>query len=179
MLVVQMFGGPGAGKTALALAVAAQLKMAHPSVVSEFASEATKEFVWENRESAMKNRLLILGEQSFRLSRLDPAVQVAVTDSPVLLNAVYGAREGWPRSYADLCLHAHRAYPSINVMVRRPEGAVYEPAGRREDEETARALDAATAACLEEAGVEFVCGSPDWASAARIAALAAGMAAAG
>ena len=172
MIVVNMFGGPGTGKTSLALAVAAALKMRHPRLVTEFVGEAAKEFVWEGRGSAMRNRILMLGEHSFRLTRLDGLVDLAVTDGPVLLNRVYGAREGWPPCYADLCAHAHAMHPSPVLR----DGISYERAGRRECEAEGALLDAEMAAMLSGLGVPARAARSCRGDADRIADEAAAMA---
>ena len=90
-VVVNMFAGPGAGKTTCAWEVASALKK--KGLVVEYVSEVAKEYVWDNNteilDGSVKNQRRLLEEQDKRVQRLLGKVEVIVTDSPILLNSIY------------------------------------------------------------------------------------------
>ena len=90
-LVVNLFAGPGAGKTTCAWEIASELKKC--GFEAEYVSEYAKEFVWDNKfemlDGSVENQKIIFTEQSRRVNRLIGRVDVIVTDSPTLLSALY------------------------------------------------------------------------------------------
>lgn len=171
MLVVNLFGGPGVGKTTLRSLLFAELKMRGGRLVVEEAAEVAKPAALEGRAIAFRNRIKLLGDQYHCLLVAETGgADVLVTDGPVFQNVVYAAREGWPPDYAGMCLWAHARHPSFNVLVeRRPEHG-FQQAGRREDEASSAAADRETEEALGRAGIPFV---RAWSSAGEAARLAA------
>lgn len=84
MLVVNLFGVPGAGKSTGAAYVFSMLKMRGINV--EYIPEYAKDKVWEDNTEVFKNQAYVFGKQSFRMSRCKDKVDVIVTDSPLLLS---------------------------------------------------------------------------------------------
>lgn len=86
-IILNLFSGPGAGKSTMAADIFAKLKRA--GVNSELASEYAKDKVWEKSLSILENQIYVFGKQHHRLFRLKSQVDVIVTDSPILLSAIY------------------------------------------------------------------------------------------
>ena len=59
MLVVNLFGAPGSGKSTGAAYIFSQLKIA--GVNAELVTEFVKDKVWENNEEVFKNQAYIFG----------------------------------------------------------------------------------------------------------------------
>lgn len=136
MLVVNFFAGPGAGKSTTAAGVFAELKRRHIS--TELVTEYAKELTWDRRYSERAWQPKVLGEQSWRIARLQgKGIDVVVTDSPILLSAVYNP--GFDTIPA-LAIELHNRWPSLNFFVRRPDR--YDPRGRTEPLGVARSIDA-------------------------------------
>lgn len=170
MLIVNLFAGPGAGKSTLAAATFASLKAS--GVCAELVTEFAKDCVWEGREGPLRCQPYVFGEQLWRLERLrGRGVEVAVTDSPILLAALYG-RGSVPPSFANLVVdYALRERP-LNVRVRRVKP--YDPRGRLQTEEEARKLDDEIDRLVDAAGGRFdltVYGDPGWAATIAAAAI--------
>ena len=87
MIIVNLFGVPGAGKSTGAAYIFSQLKM--KGINAELITEFAKDKVWENNEKVFKNQLYLFGKQSFRISRVQDEVDVIITDSPLLLSIFY------------------------------------------------------------------------------------------
>jgi hypothetical protein len=124
--VVNVFGGPGAGKSTFAAGLFCRLKRNH--LECELVTEVAKQRIWEGRGHALRNQISILGKQWELIETLLGKVEVVVCDSPVLLCSVYAPAE-YPQSFHDLALWAHEAVPSLNVLLNRP-AASYQESGR-------------------------------------------------
>ena len=91
MIVVNLYGGPGAGKSTGAAYVFSRLKEA--GVVAELVTEFAKDLTWDHSR-AILDQMFVFGTQYHRLARLElDGVQVAVTDSPLLLSVVYAKND--------------------------------------------------------------------------------------
>lgn len=138
-MVVNLYGGPGAGKTTAAWELAAELKK--QGVVTEYVPEYAKELVWDGRldllDGSAEHQRAILKEQHRRIERLVGKVEVIVTDSPVLLSVFY--RKNRDPALEQEALEAHKSMRSHNIFVMR-EGR-FEQEGRIHNEEQSEALD--------------------------------------
>lgn len=130
-VVVNMFAGPGAGKTTCAWEVASALKK--KGLVVEYVSEVAKEYVWDNNlemlNGSVENQRRLFEEQDRRVQRLMGKVEVVVTDSPILLNTIY-LKENNPQ-FKEEVVKRFRKQNNFNVFVER--GKHYEKEGRIHD----------------------------------------------
>lgn len=147
LIVLNMFGGPGAGKSTTAAGVFALMKEAGMSVelVTEFAKDAT----WEERHNLLAVQEYILAEQNLRLRRLVGKVQFAVTDSPLLLSTIYTDID-YPVSFRWFVEDMFNSYSNFNFLIKRTKP--YVQIGRNQDEDQARRIDAQIASTLSRLG---------------------------
>lgn len=131
--VVNLFGGPGTGKSTTAAHLFAQLKQRN--INCELVREYAKDVVWEGRISLLENQVYIFAKQLKRQVDLVGKVDVIVTDSPLLLSMVYNDD---PDLHA-LVLKEYNKFTNVNVMLGREKP--YQPAGRVQTEDEARGLD--------------------------------------
>jgi hypothetical protein len=137
MLVINLFAGPGAGKSTTAAGVFAELKTRGYS--AELVTEFAKECAWEGRSGPLRCQPYVFGEQLWRLERLrDRGVDVVVSDSPILLSAIY-APDDTPAAFHDVVFHYHERMQALDVFLRRVKA--YDPRGRFQDLREAQALD--------------------------------------
>lgn len=131
--VVNLFSGPGAGKSTTATGVFSLLKL--HDVNSEYISEYAKDKAWEGTLGVYYNQFKILGEQHDRQFRCLDKVDVMITDSPILQQCAYVDDE----FYEKTCLELFNQFDNINYFIERRKP--YNPMGRKHDEESAKMLD--------------------------------------
>lgn len=85
--IINLYGGPGTGKSTSAAYLYHQLKIRH--INAELVREYVKEWAWDNRKISMYDQIYFLGKQSRKESMLYGKVDWIVTDCPVFMGAFY------------------------------------------------------------------------------------------
>ena len=137
MLIVNLFAGPGAGKSTLSAYIFAKLKMA--GVNSELVTEFAKDKVWEKNQVALANQVYVLGKQYYRIDRCADKVDVVITDSPIVLSPLYNKDKILDKSLSDLAKVIHHKYDSLNYFLKRVKA--YNPVGRLQTADEAKKID--------------------------------------
>ena len=150
-LVVNFFAGPGTGKSTTMAHCFAELKW--KGWDCEMAPEFAKDKVWEGSEHVLKNQFYISGKQYHRMMRLQGKVQIILTDSPLLLATYYGRRE--PDEFSELLKKYHKNFENLNIFLERDKK--YNPNGRLQTFEEAKAIDVEFLNLLREERESFVC----------------------
>jgi hypothetical protein len=135
--VISLWSGPGAGKSTGAAYIFSQLKMR--GVNAELVQEYAKDRVWQNDLEVFQNQFYVTAKQSLRMSRLKGKVDVIVTDSPVLMAAVYNKDAVYYEPYLEVLKAIHDEYWNFDVFLNRVKP--YNPKGRFQDELGAKAVD--------------------------------------
>lgn len=135
--VINLFAGPGAGKSTLAAGLFYKLKI--NGYNAELALEYAKDLTWEERHSTLKNQFYVIGKQFHRITRLLNKVDFIITDSPILLGLFYGAEE--PPSFKQYVLDCFNSLDNQNFFINRFKK--YNPLGRNQTEEEAEIIDSA------------------------------------
>lgn len=131
MLVVNLFGQPGAGKSTGAAYIFSQLKMLN--INCELVTEFAKDKVWEESKEVFNNQAYIFGKQYFRISRLNNKVEVIITDSPIILSAFYNdGKKPLGKEFDRLTFKVYSSYDNLNVFLHRKKP--YNPNGRFQTE---------------------------------------------
>lgn len=138
-VVVNLFAGPGAGKTTCAWEIASELKKR--GIEAEYVSEYAKEFVWDGRtdilDGSLEHQEMLFTEQAHRINRLIGKVDVVVTDSPTLLGLLY-LKE--PNSdFEAQVLRDFNGHKNFNLFINR--GQVFQQAGRIHNAAESKAID--------------------------------------
>lgn len=152
---INIFGGPGAGKSTTAVGVFYNLKRLGQS--AELVTEVAKDFVWENRMDTLMIQPYVTVKQYRNLIRVKDKVDIVVTDAPILLGILYANKyaQALPKSYHQFVKDCHNEIltPSINIMLER--SFAYDPNGRYQTEEEAHKLDAELEGIIQDAGVIY------------------------
>ena len=148
-LTVNFYGGPGAGKSTLTAGVFYHLKLA--GVNCEMAREYAKDLVWEGRVKLLTEarQSYIFSKQLKRLQDVAGQVDVVLTDSPLLLSAIY-SRNPVMRM---LVKEHHDTFANMNFVVVREKP--YQPIGRVQTEDEAQELDVRIEGLLSDMGEDF------------------------
>ena len=152
MKVINLFGGPGSGKSTVAAGIFYKMKMQHESI--ELVTEYAKDLLYSDfLDQMMENQEVIFAEQNFRTQRLlDKGVDWVVTDSPIVLSAVYArinlyggnATNQW-KAYHSFVAFVHdqvSCYENINIFLARPPSSTYQETGRAHTLNEAQNIDA-------------------------------------
>ena len=140
--VINIYAGSGAGKSTLAAGLFFKMKKAGLNV--ELAREWVKSWAWSGRKITELDQLHISGQQSEVESSLYGKVDYVITDSPLLLSAIYD--EFYNTSPIVLSvvqgfLARAKALGVHHVDFRLMRHKKFNPQGRYETEATARAID--------------------------------------
>lgn len=77
---INLFGGPGTGKSTAAASLFAEMKKKGMDV--ELVTEVAKDFVWEERQKTLEIQPYITVKQYRNLFRLKGKVDYVITDAP-------------------------------------------------------------------------------------------------
>lgn len=151
MLLINLFGGPGAGKSTGAAYIFSQLKMA--GVNAELVTEFAKDKVWEGNKEVFKNQAYIFGKQYFKISRCADKVDVIITDSPLLLSIVYNDNPVLGDSFNETVKNVFNSFNSMNFVLNREKE--YNPVGRNQTESEAKEVDVQVREILDQEKIPY------------------------
>ncbi len=151
MIVVNMFGVPGAGKSTGAAYTFAKLKMM--GINAELISEFAKDKVWEENKTVFENQAYIFGKQSFRQSRCDGKVDVLITDSPLPLSIMYNKDKRLTENFNLSVMDVFNSYDNLNFLITRVKP--YNPKGRHQTEAESDALGKDVINLLNTRNIEY------------------------
>lgn len=151
-LVVNLYGGPGTGKSTNAARLFTMLK--DEGIEVELVTEYAKDLVWEDRMKTLDNQLYVFAKQHHRINRLLGKVDVIITDSPLLLSVLYGRlnNNNISETFEKLVCEVHSEMNTLDVFLNRVKP--YNPNGRLQTEEEAKKIDAITKNLLGECCLE-------------------------
>lgn len=115
MLVVNLFGVPGAGKSTGAAYVFSKLKMR--GINAELVTEFAKDMVWDENRKVLTNQEHIFSSQSYRLDRLRDKVDVVVTDCPLFLTAFYNKSPVLGKEFNTVVKKVFDTYNNMNFFI--------------------------------------------------------------
>lgn len=114
-IIINLFGGPGSGKSTTAAALFAKLKLR--KINCELVSEYAKSLVWEERHKTFENQFYISAKQDNYLFRLLGKVEVVINDSPLLLGIFYNPEED--PILNSFLLNRFGRYNNVNIFINR------------------------------------------------------------
>ena len=149
MIVVNLFAGPGSGKSTTCAGVFAKLKLA--GVNCEMALEYAKDKVWEESNKVLDDQTYVFGLQLHRIFRMKDKVDVVITDSPILLSIIYDKTGN--KYFSDLVLNQFNNFDNRNYFIERT--TVYNPKGRLQTEDEAKEIDKVLLDLLKDCNIEY------------------------
>ena len=148
-LIVNLYAGPGAGKSSSAAYIFSMLKMR--GISAEYVTEFAKDKTWEENQLALNCQFYVSGKQAFRLARVNGKVNVIVTDSPLVLGAFYSS----DKYISDACVEESKKYPwQLNYFIERKDHK-YDPNGRNQSYEESKEIDIKVKNLLAEKNIIY------------------------
>jgi len=147
---INLFAGPGAGKSTAAAAIYSDLKRRGYSV--ELINEYIKGWAYEAREVKPYDQLYVFAKQLRKEELvLRNGVDLIVTDSPILLSISYARKYGFKdwKALLDVACGFEKEYPSLNIYLDRGD-CPYQEDGRWETRKQAVEMDRQIKELMEE-----------------------------
>lgn len=133
-IIINLFGGPGTGKSTAAAAVFSLLKM--HDINTEYVTEFAKDCTWEKRFVTLEDQYYICMKQYHRVWRVQKEVDVIVTDGPFLLGLVYGDTVD---NFKQTVFEIFNNYNNMNFLLQRETN--YNEGGRNQTLPEAYVID--------------------------------------
>jgi hypothetical protein len=156
MLNINLFGGPGTGKSTTAALLFGQLKSA--GLKTEYITEHAKELSYSKEYVRLSDQLYMLGNQHHRLHRLNGSVDYVIHDSPFIMGLGYLNDEAnLPHEeFTALVLKLFEQYDNINIFLERDTAThAYQEYGRNQTLDEAIQKDAEIKALLDNNGINY------------------------
>lgn len=153
MKVVNLFAGPGTGKSVTSSVLYGMLSLAGYNVqyVPEFAKFAT----YSKNTAALSDQIYMFGKQENRLHVLkDGGLDFVIMDGPLPLALLY-TPESYYSHYEPLVMEVFKGYDNINFFLERNPSIPYQQNGRSQTPEEAEELCERIRAILVRHNVSF------------------------
>jgi hypothetical protein len=158
--LINLFGGPGIGKSGIAAGITYKLKKNHISCDQPY--EFPKLLAWDNNHSAIQDQLYVLANQHRGIVKSYGKVDYIVLDSPILLSLTYrNYYKGteypsslYGESFDKMVLDTFNQYDNINIVLDRADG-VHNNDERYQNLEESKELDIVIENSLIENNIPF------------------------
>jgi len=126
--IINLFGGPGIGKSSIAAGLTYKLKKQHITCDNPY--EFPKLLAWDENHSAIRDQLFVLANQHRGIVKSYGKVDYIILDSPILLSLTYKSfykSNDYPatlygESFDNMVLDIYNRYDNINIVLKRSEG---------------------------------------------------------
>ena len=158
--IINIFGGPGIGKSSIAAGVTYKIKKNHISCDQPY--EFPKLLAWDDNHSAIQDQLYVLANQHRGIVKSYGKVDYIVLDSPILLSLTYrNYYKGteypsslYGESFDKMVLDTFNQYDNINIVLDRADG-VHNNDERYQNLEESKELDIVIENSLIENNIPF------------------------
>jgi hypothetical protein len=159
--LINLMGGPGAGKSSIAAGLLYELKRRHINCDAPY--EFPKLLAWDDNKSAIKDQLYVIANQHRGIVKSFGKVDYIVLDSPILLSLIYKSYyDGleypsnlYTESFDKMVLDIHSQYDNLNILLKRGVG-VYNEKERYQKLESSIKLDYMIKQTLDVNGIEYI-----------------------
>ncbi len=148
-LIVNLYGGPGCGKSTIMSGLFEELKW--KGIDCEMAHEYAKEQVWEKSFSTLDDQIYVFANQLHKVNRVDGQVDVIISDSPILLSLIYD--KSGLKEFHDLVIAVDKGHTSLNIFLKRMKK--YNPRGRIQNKEEAVQKDEDILGLLDKHSIDY------------------------
>lgn len=147
--VINLFGGPGVGKSTIASGLFYHMKMNGFKV--EYATEWIKDKIYDGDKYPFLDELYAFAKQNKKINSMRDKMDYIITDSPLPLVLLYSTKE--PASFEQLVMDMFNNYDNVNFLIKRDHG--YEEFGRNQNEQEANKIHRKLEELLQKYGIRF------------------------
>jgi deoxyadenosine/deoxycytidine kinase len=159
--IINLFSGPGAGKSSIAAGLTYKLKSKHISCDNPY--EFPKTLAWDENHLAIQDQLYVLANQHRGIVKSYGKVDYIISDSPILLSLIYrNYYKGvhypstlYNESFDKMVLDIHSYYDNLNIVLKRSVG-VYNEKERYQNLEKSIELDTIIQSKLDIYNIPYV-----------------------
>jgi hypothetical protein len=148
-IVINLFGGAGIGKSTLAAHIFYNMKCM--DINCEIVTEYAKDLVWKEAHKVLTDEVYVFAKQHHRIKMVADKVDYIVTDSPIILPIIYDNVYG--DTFHEFVIDVFSGYNNANFILERKKR--YNPIGRLQDEDEARALDGEIQKLLDTENIPY------------------------
>src|SRR5579859_6513123 len=152
MKVINIFVGPGTGKSVTRAELFAALKKEQKNC--EEVIEFAKDLVYDEAYKVLENQEWIFANQHNRMFRFKDKVDFIVTDAPLFNSIVYSGKGEDKKDFHKYVLSVFNRYDNLNIYLERQ--TVYQQTGRYQDEEGAKKIDDEVLRLFDYFNVKYV-----------------------
>lgn len=149
--IINLYGGPGTGKSTTAAGVFCKLK--HLGMKVELVSEYAKDLTYQKSFNKLNDQGYIFAKQHHRIWQCKDSVDYIVTDSPILMSLVYITDSLYDTDeFRNYVKSVYRQYNNIDIFLcRNVEHHPYQTYGRSQTLEEAIEIDSKIDKILQNA----------------------------
>jgi 2-phosphoglycerate kinase len=160
--IINLFAGPGAGKSTIASGLMYELKKQHISADNPY--EFPKNLAWDENMGAIKDQFYITANQHRNIVRSYGKVDFVVCDSPILFALVYKEKykkEGdfisslYGKEFNAFIFNLFNRYDNINYFLERNLNSSYDGGERFQTLEESKMIDKEIKDMLNSYGVNY------------------------
>lgn len=150
-IYINLFGGPGTGKSTLAAGIYHRLRLAGET--AEYTPEYAKDKVWADHHNVLEDQIYIFAKQHRKQLVLEGKVDYVITDSPLLFSTVYAKPPFSTPAFKQLVKERFESFNNFNLLLERT--VPYEDIGREQDYEEALLVDMKVREVLDDADISY------------------------
>lgn len=150
-IVINLIGGPGSGKSTIASGIFYNLKK--NGIDCEMALEFAKDKVWEESYRTLDDQIYVFGKQYHRLWKLLGKVDVIITDSPLILSAIYNKEQS--DYFENFIIEQFKKFNNKIYFIER-NSSQYQENGRMQKLEEAIEIDEKILDILKRNDISFM-----------------------
>lgn len=158
-LIINMFAGPGAGKSTTAAGLFYHLKQRGFNV--ELVTEYAKKKTFENNEVSLSKQYYISAKQMYYQELAEKSYDIVITDSPILLGLIYSdflkdddTDASVYEAHSQFLLKSFNSKNNHNIFIKRND-STFSSIGRNQDLVESKNIDSRILNLLDSNGIKY------------------------
>ena len=151
-LLLNILSGPAGGKSTLAAELYMAFKKKHYAI--EYVNEFAKELIYADHQSALPNQVYVFAHQLYKIECAYKHNQIVVTDSPILLSAIYHPE--YSEILPALVVEQYQKFNNFNILLTRSVEREHCMVGRVHSLSESISIDNEIKSWLDEIEIEYM-----------------------